>query len=100
MAFTISDAKKISLGGFTPGLALVYGTGTAESVTSGVVPGSTYGVRKILLVGKPNLISGTGVTTAVKSYDATTYDSDIITYTCSSGDVFQWWFIGEDNGEV
>src|SRR5574343_2004668 len=98
MAFTISADKKIAMGGFTPGMAKVTGTGTATSVTSCQINGADYGIRKIT-DWNLQLVSGTGVTAVVKSYDATT-DGDILTATCTSGDVFHFSFEGEDNGDL
>jgi len=97
MAFSISGVKQIPLGGQTPGMKLVTGSCSAASVTTGVVPGSTYYVRKIYAWGFTNS-ANTNAFKVVKTYDATTYDSDILTLTCTSGDTFDFWFIGEDNG--
>lgn len=105
MATAITEDGKISLGGFMPGLALVYGKCTSTGVTTNILNGvstafpSGYGIRKVLTGGwGTNPVSGTGVTAVVKTYDHATYDSDILTVTCTSGDVFTFWFIGEDNG--
>ena len=107
MAFTVSEDKKISLGGFFPGLAVVFGKGTATGVTTGILNAPStdypngYGIRKILTgAWGTNMVSGTGVSAVVKSYDSATYDSDILTVTCTAGDVFTFWYIGEDNGEI
>lgn len=101
MAFTINNQTKISLGGNTPGLAFVYGDCTASSVTTGVIPGSTQHVRKILRWGftpKQNITGG--AFNVVKSYDHATYDSDILTLTCTADDSFDFWYEGLDNGDL
>ena len=101
MAFTINNETKIPLGGQTPGLALVYGDCTATGVTSGIISGSTEHVRKIYNWGftpKQNITGG--AFHVVKSYDSATYDSDILTLTCTASDSFDYFYIGEDNGSL
>lgn len=101
MSFTINNSTKIALGGNTPGSAYVYGDVTATGVTTGIIPGSTHHVRKIKRWGftpKQNITGG--AFNVVKSYDHVTYDSDILTLICTSGDSFDFWYEGEDNGDL
>jgi hypothetical protein len=101
MAFTINSEAKIPLGGSAVGLALVYGNATATSVTTGIVSGSTQHVRKITSWGfTPNQDITGAAFNVVKSYDSATYDSDILTLTCTADDVFDYWYIGFDNGDL
>jgi hypothetical protein len=101
MAFTISGETKIKLGGGEAGKALVYGHAVATAVTSGIVSGSTQHVRKIYAWGfTPCQNITTGAFNVVKTYDSATYDSDILTLTCTAGDAFDYWYIGEDNGDL
>jgi hypothetical protein len=102
MAITVSGEVKLPLGGQTPGMALVFGVATEDSQgTGGVISGSTQKVRKIYSYGfTPQQNITGGAFNVVKSYDSTTYDSDILTITCTASDVFDYWYIGEDNGSL
>lgn len=97
MAFSVSNEMKINLMGDTPGKVMYCGDGNAASVTTAVLCGSTYGIRKIDTFNI-TLTSGTGVSAVVKSYDYSTYDADILTLTCTANDTFHFQIIGSDNG--
>lgn len=97
MAFTVSNVKKFNLNGDTPALVMLVGTGTATGVTTGILEGTDYGIREIASYSA-SLESGTGISAMVKTYDHATYDADIVTVTCTAGDVFHFQLIGMDNG--
>jgi hypothetical protein len=98
----INSEAKIPWGGSAVGLAMVYGNATEDAQgTTIILPGSTQHVRKITSWGvTPTQNITGGAFNVVKTYDATTYDADILTITCTAGDNFDYWYIGFDNGDL
>lgn len=100
MAFAFTVDETIPLAGSAKGLLLCRGSVTnAGGATGGALGFDTQGIVKILYYGFTNNTSSAAFK-VVKSYDGTTFESDILTLTCGASDGFDYFVVGEDAGDA
>lgn len=102
MAFSFSVTNSIPLGGSEVGLLLITGTCTNTAGSTGGVLGFAAQGMVEILEGAYGFNNVTGAASpeirVVKSYDGTTYESDILTITTTADDDFTFWVMGKNAG--
>jgi hypothetical protein len=99
MALDITYTFTTPIGGSAKALTRVEGSCHANGVSSGDISGLTKFVRHLYaweFTPRQNLTAG--AFHVVKSLDAVN-DTEKLTLTCTNGDYFDFWYIGEAMGD-
>lgn len=99
MAFEITYTDKLAINGTTQALTKVIGSCYANGVTSGDISGLTKLVRHIYAWGFTPRQNITGAVFNVVKSAAGAIDAEVLTLTCTDGDYFDFWYIGDDSGD-